>query len=879
MRVFLIALLAAISYAQTEVPICSMEDLVPLMSILSQECINQVVITSMSEKNDVKSFSCVECTCYMELTPEDFLQATGVDSNSCGFGSGFTVYDERGMCEQNIDALCEETTETPTNGTSIGAQSSNVTSAHEGQFLPTCTEGQISSMRDWMMEEFGMVDECYLPFIGVTLNYSNPLQEVCQCILLLEDPFTAPNVTRDCSPDPDQNATLLDAWLNCNSTYERIYSASSESSTPESFLKIAALVIMTFWIIICAYIISDSRMDYIEKRRDILVWFRGSFASFDFFSDLGFIFDTWSTIYGHLLLSILLICCLKSFLLLIYRAPKLLHESLVQKWKRKAFGDWRIVGALWIFTGLSPVFYDLLLTSVIDFPIHLANRWFIYKEKLLHICAENVLSICVVSLYVANEDSHNSIAIISLISSIFMSILILFAGGCEFLLSQEAEQCNYASAIITLRKEDLNSAPSKRKLQKKFEGLLDVNCIVTVWYILESKCDYQVYCHIKMQDQMQIIDEVEIGKSLIKVLDILELPTRKSIQIDIHNTNAPRVDQMIKWGFDDTLYSTADVGGDFMSSNSSRAEYIKLVTGNILSETTELESNERVYDLGDGKYYEFTNDVYADMDPGPDPMESLEFLSNEDCESNLDRIVGKGNFGKVFAGSYHGAECAFKRSQDIRAYASESVLFEQVSRHPNICGYFGIYRHEDSITFLVMEYFPDGSLLDVIQTFCFSNTKKLKFCLDLTKALWHLHAFKVLHGDLSLRNVLVDTGKMRAVLSDFGQSCRHPCQSTRGILSPRWSSPELMRTRMLTFESEIWAIGVTFWEIFSDGRKPYLHLKGNEVVSRLMEGNLYPKIDESWIIAEILERIFATPKSGASTIKSAKTLHDCIKNL
>ena len=113
----------------------------------------------------------------------------------------------------------------------IPAQSSNVTSTHEGQFLPTCTEGQISSMRNWMLEEFGMVDECYVPFIWVELDYSHPLEEACQCILLLEDPYTAPNVTRSCSPDADQNATLLDAWLNCNSTYGRIYSASSESSS------------------------------------------------------------------------------------------------------------------------------------------------------------------------------------------------------------------------------------------------------------------------------------------------------------------------------------------------------------------------------------------------------------------------------------------------------------------------------------------------------------------------------------------------------------------------------------------------------------------------------------------------------------------------
>ena len=94
--------------------------------------------------------------------------------------------------------------------------------------------------------------------------------------------------------------------------------------------------------------------------------------------------------------------------------------------------------------------------------------------------------------------------------------------------------------------------------------------------------------------------------------------------------------------------------------------------------------------------------------------------------------------------------------------------------------YFGIYRLEESTPFLVMEYFPEGSLLNVIQTREFSNADKLKFCAGITKGLWHLHASEVLHGDLALRNVLVDTIKMRAVLSDFGQSCTINANTCQG---------------------------------------------------------------------------------------------------
>eukprot|EP00493_Phyllostaurus_siculus_P026059 UN26404 len=183
---------------------------------------------------------------------------------------------------------------------------------------------------------------------------------------------------------------------------------------------------------------------------------------------------------------------------------------------------------------------------------------------------------------------------------------------------------------------------------------------------------------------------------------------------------------------------------------------------------------------------------------------------------------------------------------------------------------------DESMNFLVMEYFPEGSLLNAIQTRNFSDKDKLNLCAGITNGLWHLHASEVLHGDLALRNVLINTVTMRAVLSDFGQSCRHPCKSPREIICPRWSSPALIRTRLLTFDSDIWAIGVTFWELFSNGRKPYLHLKGNEVISRLMETNLHPKIDDSWPISDILTRIFTVDKNGDCMVKSATVIHDLI---
>ena len=85
--------------------------------------------------------------------------------------------------------------------------------------------------------------------------------------------------------------------------------------------------------------------------------------------------------------------------------------------------------------------------------------------------------------------------------------------------------------------------------------------------------------------------------------------------------------------------------------------------------------------------------------------------------------------------------------------------------------FYGICILDDSNIFLVMDYFQDGSLLEQVRMKKFSMADKVRFCSEIIHGIWHLHAQDVLHGDIALRNVLVDIHNMKAVISDFGQSC------------------------------------------------------------------------------------------------------------
>lgn len=255
--------------------------------------------------------------------------------------------------------------------------------------------------------------------------------------------------------------------------------------------------------------------------------------------------------------------------------------------------------------------------------------------------------------------------------------------------------------------------------------------------------------------------------------------------------------------------------------------------------------------------------------------ENVELLDEECISIDLEKCVGEGNFGAVYLGAYKGCECAFKSTAGIEKYASEGVLYREVSLHPCICRYYGICRINEQI-FIAMEYFEDGSLLDSLKKHKYSYSEKSHFCTELAKGLWHLHSLDVLHGDLALRNVLIDIVKKRVVLTDFGQSCRFPCTEPLDLFAPRWASPKLIRTRLLTKGSDIWALCCCFWEVFSDGKQPYPNLKTSSVMSRLQLDELQPSCDPAWPVSPILNHVF---ESRDNERWSARDLFQELKKL
>src|SRR5665647_409988 len=138
--------------------------------------------------------------------------------------------------------------------------------------------------------------------------------------------------------------------------------------------------------------------------------------------------------------------------------------------------------------------------------------------------------------------------------------------------------------------------------------------------------------------------------------------------------------------------------------------------------------------------------------------------------------------------------------------------------HPNIVKILDAGVHENT-PYIVMEYIEGRDLEDLIKDKKrLSVSEALSIFSQLLSALSYVHSFAIIHRDIKPKNILIDkSGKVK--LTDFGiakSMYSHVKTSTGGYLgAPAYSSPEQMDGLALDARSDIYSLGITFYEMLS----------------------------------------------------------------
>lgn len=191
-------------------------------------------------------------------------------------------------------------------------------------------------------------------------------------------------------------------------------------------------------------------------------------------------------------------------------------------------------------------------------------------------------------------------------------------------------------------------------------------------------------------------------------------------------------------------------------------------------------------------------------------------------------LLGKGGMGEVYRAddTKLGHQVALKFLP--RAIAADPKTLErlfaevrvgrQVS-HPNVCRLYDIGESDEG-HFITMEYVDGedlGSLLRRIGRL--PADKALDIAHDLSAGLAAAHDVGIVHRDLKPANVMID-GRGRARITDFGLAAvAQDLESGGGFAgTPAYMAPEQLSGGPVTPRSDIYALGLLLYEIFTGKR-------------------------------------------------------------
>ena len=167
--------------------------------------------------------------------------------------------------------------------------------------------------------------------------------------------------------------------------------------------------------------------------------------------------------------------------------------------------------------------------------------------------------------------------------------------------------------------------------------------------------------------------------------------------------------------------------------------------------------------------------------------------------------------------------------------------------HPNVCRIFRLGESEDGLIYLVMPFLKGELLSDrEVKGGPMDVATGVTLLRQVCAGLQHAHELQIVHRDLKPENIMLvpDTnGRDKAVVMDFGLAKERRADpaiqklTATGIIlgTPEFMSPEQIRGKQLDARSDIYALGIVAFEMFT-GKLPFQGRNAQEMMIARLRG-------------------------------------------
>ncbi|CAH2104036.1 unnamed protein product [Euphydryas editha] len=228
----------------------------------------------------------------------------------------------------------------------------------------------------------------------------------------------------------------------------------------------------------------------------------------------------------------------------------------------------------------------------------------------------------------------------------------------------------------------------------------------------------------------------------------------------------------------------------------------------------------------------------------------------KEAELRRGGMLGFGAFGKVYKGVWvpEGENVKIPVAIKVlkegtgantsKEFLEEAYIMASVE-HPNLLQLLAVCMTNQMM--LITQLMPLGCLLDYVRTYKEKIGSKafLNWCTQIARGMAYLEEKRLVHRDLAARNVLVQTPNC-VKITDFGLAKlldinEDEYKAAGGKMPIKWLALECVQHRIFTHKSDVWAFGVTIWEILSYGARPYANISARNVPELIENGLKLPQ--------------------------------------